>query len=67
MPPPTPLMDAVDCWMGTITTDLEICQCLFDSCIPVWLVWKLNTVPADLKVLKSVEITFPEGIVIEPE
>ncbi|KAI5984501.1 hypothetical protein EDD15DRAFT_2375145 [Pisolithus albus] len=67
MPPPSPLMDAVDRWMGAITTDPEICQRLFDSRIPVWLVWKLNTVPEDLKVLKSVDITFPEGIVTEPE
>ncbi|KAI6004875.1 hypothetical protein EDD15DRAFT_2155275 [Pisolithus albus] len=67
MLPPSPLMDAVDRWMGAITTDPEICQRLFDSRIPVWLVWKLNTVPEDLKVLKSVDITFPEGIVTEPE
>ncbi|KAI6015534.1 hypothetical protein BKA83DRAFT_4498812 [Pisolithus microcarpus] len=67
MPPASPLMDAVDRWMGAITTDPEICQRLFDSHIPVWLVWKPNTVPADLKVLRSVEITFPEGIVTEPE
>ncbi|KAI6033755.1 hypothetical protein BKA83DRAFT_4121129 [Pisolithus microcarpus] len=67
MPPTSPLMDAIDCWMGAITTDPEICQQLFDSHIPVWLVWKPNMVPADLKVLRSVEITFPEGIVTKLE
>ncbi|KAI6010481.1 hypothetical protein PISMIDRAFT_101643 [Pisolithus microcarpus 441] len=53
--------------MGAIMTDPEICQQLFDSHIPVWLVWKPNMVPADLKVLRSVEITFPEGIITKPE
>ncbi|KAI6004329.1 hypothetical protein EDC04DRAFT_2611657 [Pisolithus marmoratus] len=67
IPPSGPSMDAVDCWMGTITTDPEICQCLFESRIPVWLVWKPNTVPEDLKVYKTVKITCPDGIVTEPE
>ncbi|KAI6137008.1 hypothetical protein F5141DRAFT_1059936 [Pisolithus sp. B1] len=67
IPPSGPSMDTVDLWMGTITTDPEICQCLFDSCIPIWLMWKPNTVPEDLKVHKSIKITCPEGIVTELE
>ncbi|KAI6038950.1 hypothetical protein EDC04DRAFT_2895685 [Pisolithus marmoratus] len=67
IPRPDKSMDAVDRWMGAITTDPEICQRLFDSRIPVWLVWKPNTVPEDLKVHKSVNITCPEGIITDPE
>ncbi|KAI6041015.1 hypothetical protein EDC04DRAFT_2893586 [Pisolithus marmoratus] len=67
IPCPDKSMDAIDCWMGTITTNPEICQHIFDSCIPIWLVWKPHTVPKDLKVHKSVDITCPEGIITDLE
>ncbi|KAI6094970.1 hypothetical protein EDD16DRAFT_1707913 [Pisolithus croceorrhizus] len=47
--------------------DPEECQHLFEWHIPVWLVWKLDCVPEDMKVLKEVEVTCPDNIVTDPK
>ncbi|KAI6003567.1 hypothetical protein EDC04DRAFT_2908195 [Pisolithus marmoratus] len=47
--------------------DPGICQHLFEVHIPVWLIWKLNNVPEDMRVLKEVEVTCPDDIVMDPE
>ena len=71
---PTPILPssgdfhmALDCWMGAFTTDSEVCQRLFDACIPVWLVWSESTLPPDINVRKNVDLTRPTDIVMEPE
>ncbi|KAI6109227.1 hypothetical protein EDD16DRAFT_1702990 [Pisolithus croceorrhizus] len=48
-------------------TDPEECQHLFEGCIPVWLVWKPDCVPEDMKVLKEVEVACPDNIVMDPK
>ncbi|KAI6111410.1 hypothetical protein F5141DRAFT_1214914 [Pisolithus sp. B1] len=60
-------IDVFNHWMGTFTMDPEECQHLFEGHIPVWLVWKLDHVPEDMKVLKEVEVTCPDDIVMDPE
>ncbi|KAI6140973.1 hypothetical protein BKA82DRAFT_32700 [Pisolithus tinctorius] len=37
------------------------------ACIPVWLVWKLELVPKDMKIHHEVDITCPEGIITTPD
>ncbi|KAI6010001.1 hypothetical protein EDC04DRAFT_2906277 [Pisolithus marmoratus] len=54
-------------WMGAFTTDPGICQHLFEIRIPVWLIWKLDRVPEDMRVLKEVEVTCPDDIVTDSE
>ena len=53
--------------MGAFTTDSEVCQCLFDAHIPVWLIWSESTLPPDINVRKNVDLTCPTNIVMEPE
>ncbi|KAI6003266.1 hypothetical protein F5J12DRAFT_783692 [Pisolithus orientalis] len=60
-------IDSFDHWIGAFMTDPNICQCLFEICMPVWMVWKPNHVPPDMQVLKTVEITHPHDIVMDPE
>ncbi|KAI6037647.1 hypothetical protein EDC04DRAFT_2897238 [Pisolithus marmoratus] len=68
LPPATgSFIDAIDHWMGAFTTDPGICQHLFEVRIPVWLIWKPNNVPKDMRVLKEVEVTCPDDIVTDPE
>ncbi|KIM53376.1 hypothetical protein SCLCIDRAFT_139130, partial [Scleroderma citrinum Foug A] len=50
---------AFDRWMGTFTTDPEVCQRLFNACVPVWLVRSESTVPFDMNVRQRVEFTTP--------
>ena len=58
---------ALDRWIGTFTTDPEVCQRLFNACIPVWLVWSEPTLPPDINVRKNVDLTRPTDIVTERE
>ncbi|KAI6011724.1 hypothetical protein BKA83DRAFT_4501969 [Pisolithus microcarpus] len=60
-------IDGFDRWIGAFTTDPEECQRLFESRIPVWLIWKPDRVPADMKVIKEVEVTCPDDIVTDPK
>ncbi|KAI6032429.1 hypothetical protein EDC04DRAFT_2898259 [Pisolithus marmoratus] len=60
-------IDAFDRWMGAFTTDPGICQHLFEIRIPVWLIWKPDRVPEDMRVLKEVEVTCPDDIVTDSE
>ncbi|KAI5993140.1 hypothetical protein F5J12DRAFT_786016 [Pisolithus orientalis] len=60
-------VDSFDCWIRAFMTDPNICQCLFEICVPVWMVWKPDHVPPDMQVLKTVEITCPHDIVTDPE
>ncbi|KAI6025669.1 hypothetical protein F5J12DRAFT_780506 [Pisolithus orientalis] len=49
------------------TTDPDVCKQLFEAHIPVWLVWKLELVPKDMKIHCEVNITCPEGIITTPD
>ncbi|KAI6016832.1 hypothetical protein BKA83DRAFT_4497344 [Pisolithus microcarpus] len=60
-------IDGFDHWIGAFTMDPEECQRLFESRIPVWLIWKPDCVPADMKVIKEVEVTCLDDIVTDPE
>ncbi|KAI6148109.1 hypothetical protein BKA82DRAFT_163198, partial [Pisolithus tinctorius] len=60
-------VDSFDCWIRAFMTDPDICQCLFEICVPVWMVWKPNCVPPDMQVLKTIEIMRPHDIVMDPE
>ncbi|KAI6146792.1 hypothetical protein BKA82DRAFT_146184, partial [Pisolithus tinctorius] len=53
--------------IGAFMRDPDICQHLFEICVPVWMVWKPDFVPPDMQVLKTVEITCPHDIVMDPE
>ena len=66
-PPSGDFHMALDHWMGTFTTNPEVCQHLFDACILVWFVWSESTVPFDINVHKNVEVTRPTDIVTEKE
>ncbi|KAI6012820.1 hypothetical protein F5J12DRAFT_781672 [Pisolithus orientalis] len=55
------------CWMGAFTMDPDVCEQLFEAHIPVWLVWKLDLVPKDMKIHHKVNITCPEGIITTPD
>ncbi|KAI5996899.1 hypothetical protein F5J12DRAFT_785312 [Pisolithus orientalis] len=59
-------VDSFDHWIGTFMTDPNICQCLFEICVPVWMVWKPNRVPPDMQVLKTIKVTCPHDIVTDP-
>ncbi|KAI6148069.1 hypothetical protein BKA82DRAFT_4355315 [Pisolithus tinctorius] len=54
-------------WMGAFTTDPDVCEQLFEACIPIWLVWKPELVPKDMKIHHEVDITHPEGIITTPD
>ncbi|KAI6140792.1 hypothetical protein BKA82DRAFT_4362707 [Pisolithus tinctorius] len=54
-------------WMGAFTTDPDVCERLFEAHIPVWLVWKPELVPKDMKIHREVDITRPEGIITTPD
>ncbi|KAI6029178.1 hypothetical protein BKA83DRAFT_4489143 [Pisolithus microcarpus] len=60
-------IDGFDRWIGAFTMDPEECQRLFESRVPVWLIWKPDRVPADMKVIKEVEVTCPDDIVTDPK
>ncbi|KAI6037736.1 hypothetical protein EDC04DRAFT_2604521 [Pisolithus marmoratus] len=60
-------IDAFNHWMGAFTMDPKECQLLFEARVPIWLVWKPNHVPADMKVLKEGEVTYPVDIIMDPE
>ncbi|KAI6098776.1 hypothetical protein EDD16DRAFT_1446747, partial [Pisolithus croceorrhizus] len=49
-------IDGFNCWIGAFTMDPEECQHLFESHVPVWLIWKPDCVPTDMKVIKEVEV-----------
>ncbi|KIN98436.1 hypothetical protein M404DRAFT_31291 [Pisolithus tinctorius Marx 270] len=66
-PPSGPFFNAKQHWMGAFTTDPDVCEQLFEACIPVWLVWKLELVPKDMKIHCKVNITCPEGIITTPD
>ncbi|KIN97781.1 hypothetical protein M404DRAFT_159537 [Pisolithus tinctorius Marx 270] len=53
--------------MGAFTTDPDVCEQLFEACIPIWLVWKPELVPKDMKIHHEVDITHPEGIITTPD
>ncbi|KIN95940.1 hypothetical protein M404DRAFT_164590 [Pisolithus tinctorius Marx 270] len=53
--------------MGVFTTDPDVCEQLFEAHIPIWLVWKLELVPKDMKIHCEVDITCPEGIITTPD
>ncbi|KAI6101783.1 hypothetical protein F5141DRAFT_1065757 [Pisolithus sp. B1] len=61
------VIDAFNHWMGAFMTDPEEFQHLFEGHIPVWLVWKPDCVPKDMKVLKEVEVTCLDDIVMDPK
>ena len=68
IPPPSGNFHmALDRWMGTFTTEPEVCQRLFDAGIPVWIVWNESTVPYNINVHKNVNVTRPMDIVMERE
>ncbi|KIM58629.1 hypothetical protein SCLCIDRAFT_127806, partial [Scleroderma citrinum Foug A] len=46
-------------WMGTFTTDFEVCQCLFDARVQVWLIRKESSIPSDMNVHKRIKVTPP--------
>ena len=54
-------------WMGTFTTDFEVCQCLFDAHVAVWLVQKESSILSDMNVHKRIEVTPPTDIMTELE
>ena len=66
-PPSSNFHLAINCWMGTFTTDFEVCQRLFNAHIPVWLIWKESSILSDMNVHKRIEVTPPTDIVTEPE
>ncbi|KIO06254.1 hypothetical protein M404DRAFT_139361 [Pisolithus tinctorius Marx 270] len=53
--------------MGAFTTDPDVCERLFEARIPIWLVWKPELVPKDMKIHCEVDITHPEGIITTPD
>ncbi|KAI6104218.1 hypothetical protein F5141DRAFT_1065039 [Pisolithus sp. B1] len=68
LPPATgTIIEGFNCWMGAFTTDPKVCQQHFKTHIPVWLIWKPDCVPEDMKVLKEVDITCPDNIITDPE
>ncbi|KAI5990499.1 hypothetical protein EDD15DRAFT_2198077 [Pisolithus albus] len=68
LPPATgAIIEAFDCWMGAFTMDPEVCQQHFESCVPVWLIWKLHSVLPDMKVLKEVGVTCLNDIIMDAE
>ncbi|KAI6126517.1 hypothetical protein F5141DRAFT_980103, partial [Pisolithus sp. B1] len=57
LPPTTgAIIEGFDHWMGAFTMDPKVCQQHFETHIPVWLIWKPDHVPEDMKVLKEVEV-----------
>ncbi|KAI5994556.1 hypothetical protein F5J12DRAFT_785753 [Pisolithus orientalis] len=60
-------VDSFDCWIRAFTTDPNICQHLFEICVPVWMVWKPDCVPLDMQMLKTIKIMCPHDIVMDPE
>ncbi|KAI6146432.1 hypothetical protein BKA82DRAFT_4356892 [Pisolithus tinctorius] len=66
-PPSGPFFNAKQRWMGAFTTDPDVCERLFEACIPVWLVWKPELVPKDMKIHCEVDITRPESIITTPD
>ncbi|KAI5988241.1 hypothetical protein F5J12DRAFT_786932 [Pisolithus orientalis] len=60
-------INSFDCWIGAFMTDPNICQHLFEICMPLWMVWKPDHVLPDMQVLKTVEIMCPHDIVTDPE
>ncbi|KAI6138653.1 hypothetical protein BKA82DRAFT_4020859 [Pisolithus tinctorius] len=62
-----PFFNAKQHWMGVFTTDPDVCEQLFEAHIPIWLVWKLELVPKDMKIHCEVDITCPEGIITTPD
>ncbi|KIK12215.1 hypothetical protein PISMIDRAFT_121272, partial [Pisolithus microcarpus 441] len=68
LPPTTgTIVEAFDCWMGAFTMDPEVCQQHFETHVPIWLIWKLHSVPPDMKVLKEVKVTCLSDIIMDPE
>ncbi|KAI6136021.1 hypothetical protein F5141DRAFT_1059280 [Pisolithus sp. B1] len=68
LPPATSaIIEGFDHWMGAFTMDPKACQQHFETHIPVWLIWKPDCVPEDMKVLKEVEVTRLDDIITEPE
>ncbi|KAI6146799.1 hypothetical protein BKA82DRAFT_3934548, partial [Pisolithus tinctorius] len=55
-PPSGPFFNAKQRWMGAFTTDPDVCERLFEARIPVWLVWKPELVPKDMKIHREVDI-----------
>ncbi|KIO10371.1 hypothetical protein M404DRAFT_21322 [Pisolithus tinctorius Marx 270] len=66
-PPSGPFFNAKQHWMGAFTTDPDVCEQLFEARIPIWLVWKPELVPKDMKIHHKVDITCPEGIITTPD
>ncbi|KAI6132337.1 hypothetical protein EV401DRAFT_1849736 [Pisolithus croceorrhizus] len=68
LPPATgTIIEGFNHWMGAFTTDPKVCQQHFETHIPVWLIWKPDCVPEDMKVLKEVDIICPDNIITDPE
>ncbi|KAI6010667.1 hypothetical protein F5J12DRAFT_685224, partial [Pisolithus orientalis] len=55
-PPSGPFFNAKQHWMGAYTMDPDVCKQLFEAHIPIWLVWKPELVPKDMKIHCEVDI-----------
>jgi len=61
--PPSKPVPVNPTWMGCFTKDTEVCESLYFTGVPVWLIRREHFIPKTMNIIHPVRLTFPDNIV----